>query len=557
MTELPAAPQPQPESLAAQALGHVDPATAALVGPIHMSTTFERRPDNTYVDGRGYARADSPAYDEPEQLLAQLDGGATALLFSSGMAAVTSVFSVLLPGDHVIVPRVVYWGVRKWLAEFAGTWGLDVTYVDTSSVDAVDEALRPGRTRLVWLETPANPTWAITDIATVCSLAHDAGARVVVDSTAAPPVISRPLSLGADIVMHSATKYLNGHSDVLAGALVFAADDAFCQRIRAWRRGSGNVLGPFEAWLLLRGMRTLFVRVRQQCASALRLAEHLEHHDALDGVLYPGLATHPGHDVAESQMPGGFGGMLSLLVRGDDRDAVAVAGRVRLFKRATSLGGTESLIEQRRSVEGPSSPVPGNLLRLSVGLEAADDLIADLEQALAPLAGPRRRAPSATVASRIEQVFTDSIRTTVIARGATIELASGASPDVLLTWSGSVGALLAIRASVERALASAGAATVRFDPAIESNPSGSSSADAERVLAATVNPALAGHGGAVELIGVDVNGALQLRFAGRCVGCTLAEVTLRQGIEPLLGHAVIDVTDHRAGSDPYYAPTKR
>jgi cystathionine gamma-synthase len=374
-----------PESLAAQGLGHIDASTAALIPPIHLSTTFERDEQHVYRSGRGYVRDQSAGYDDPEELLMRLEGGSKALLFSSGMAAITSMFCVLVPGDHVVVPSVLYWGVRKWLGDFATSWGIEVTYVDTTSVTAVADALRPGRTRLVWLETPANPTWEVCDIEAISAVAHAAGAIVAVDSTCASPVVQRPLSLGADVVMHSATKYLNGHSDVLAGALVFRTDDAFCQRVAMWRHGSGNVLGGFEAWLLLRGMRTLFVRVRHQCSAALRIAEHFEHHPSLEGVLYPGLASHAGHEVAARQMPGGFGGMLSLLVRGDDADAVGVAGRVQLFKRATSLGGTESLIEQRRSVEGPGSPVPGNLLRLSIGIEHVDDLIADLEQALEPL----------------------------------------------------------------------------------------------------------------------------------------------------------------------------
>jgi cystathionine gamma-synthase len=375
-----------PESLVAQGLGHIDPTTAALIPPIHLSTTFERDEQHVYRSGRGYIRDQSAAYDDPEELLMRLEGGSKALLFSSGMAAITSVFCVLLPGDHVVVPRVLYWGVRKWIGDFAVSWGIEVTYVDTTSVAAVADAVRPGSTRLVWLETPANPTWDVCDIEAISVVAHAAGAIVAVDSTCASPVVQRPLSLGADIVMHAATKYLNGHSDVLVGALVFREDDAFCQRVGTWRQGSGNVLGGFEAWLLMRGMRTLFVRVRQQCLAASQIAEHFEHHAAIEGVLYPGLASHPGHEIATRQMPGGFGGMLSLLVRGDDADAIGVAGRVQLLKRATSLGGTESLIEQRRSVEGPSSPVPGNLLRLSIGIEHVDDLIADLEQALEPLA---------------------------------------------------------------------------------------------------------------------------------------------------------------------------
>ena len=541
-------PDVRPESLAAQGLGHVDPATAALVPPIHPSTTFERRPDNSYVDGRGYIRADSPAYDEPEQLLAKLEGGAGAMLFASGMAAVSSVFSALVPGDHVVVPKAVYWGVRKWLAEFPNSWGLDVQYVDTSSVSTVRAALRPGQTRLVWLETPANPTWDVTDIAAVSALAHAIGAYVVVDSTVAPPVIQRPLEHGADMVMHSATKYLNGHSDVLAGALVYKCDDPFVQRIRAWRRGSGNVLGPFEAWLLLRGMRTLYVRVRQQCASAQRIAKHFEHHPALERVLYPGLSSSPGHLVAARQMTGGFGGMLSLLIRGDDNDAIEVAARVHLFKRATSLGGTESLIEQRRSVEGPSSPVPGNLLRLSIGLEHVDDLIADLEAALAPLVGRPLAIVSPPVLTPIEVVFNDTVRPTIIARGGLTRLVCATPTDVRIGWSGSVGAVLPITASIERAMRAAGATSVTFEPSIEA---------AADIIETSVNPALAAHGGSVEIVTDEPDGPVSVRFRGRCVGCTLAGVTLRQGIEPLLGRHVLDVTDHSTGTDPYYGPSKR
>jgi cystathionine gamma-synthase len=375
-------PEVSRETLAAQGLGEVDPTTRALVAPLHPSTTFERNADGTFPDGRGYTRADSPAYDAPERLLASLEGGPSALLFSSGMAAATAPFSVLVPGDHVVVPRVMYWGLRKWLAEFGITWGLEVSLVDTRSVDAVAAAVRPGRTRLLWLETPANPTWELADIAALADVAHRAHARLVVDSTVATPVLTRPIELGADLVMHSATKFLNGHSDVLAGALVTARDDPFWERLRAWRREQGAVLGPFEAWLLLRGMRTLHVRVRHQVASARCIAEHFAGHPAVTEVLYPGLASHPGHAIAVAQMAGGFGSMLSLRVAGGERAAMAVAASVRVFGRATSLGGTESLIEHRASVEGPSTPVPADLLRLSIGLEDPADLIADLAQAL-------------------------------------------------------------------------------------------------------------------------------------------------------------------------------
>jgi cystathionine gamma-synthase len=302
------------------------------------------------------------------------------------MAAAIAVFQSLLPGDHVVVARVLYWGVRKWLAEFGLSWGLDVEFVDTADLKTVQAAIRPGSTRLVWVETPANPTWEVTDLGAVCQLAHAAGARVAVDNTVPTPVLTRPMEYGADLVVHSATKYLNGHSDVLAGAVLSARDDPFWQRIRSWRRTAGAVPGPFEAWLLLRGMRTLFLRVRRASETALAIAQHFEKHPALRAVLYPGLPAHPGHAIAARQMNGGFGGMLSIRVAGGADHARAVLAAVKVFKRATSLGGVESLIEHRSSMEGPSSPVPDDLLRLSIGIEATRDLVTDLEAALR---GPR------------------------------------------------------------------------------------------------------------------------------------------------------------------------
>jgi cystathionine gamma-synthase len=258
-----------------------------------------------------------------------------------------------------------------------------------TDLDAVATAIRPGVTRLVWVETPANPTWEIADLRAVCELAHAAGARVAVDNTVATPVLTKPMEFGADLVVHSATKYLNGHSDVLAGAVLSARNDPFWQRIRSWRRTAGAVPGPFEAWLLVRGMRTLFLRVRRASDTALIVARHFEKHPALRAVLYPGLPSHPGHAIAARQMNGGFGGMLSIRVAGGVEQAKAVLAAVQVFKRATSLGGVESLIEHRSSMEGPSSPVPDDLLRLSIGIEAPSDLAADLEAALemASLAG--------------------------------------------------------------------------------------------------------------------------------------------------------------------------
>ena len=374
--------EPKPSTLAAQAMGWVDPTTKAVVPPIHTATTFIRDPDNQYRSGRSYARADNPTYDHAETLLNALEGGAGCLTFASGMAAATTVFQVLLPGDHVIVPEVMYWGLRKWLITYGRERGLLVDLVDTNDLAAIAAALRPGITRLVWIETPANPTWAITDIAAVAGLAHGAGARLAVDSTAATPVLTRPIALGADLVMHSATKYLNGHSDVIAGALVTAHDDALWERITTFRHDGGAILGSFEAWLLLRGMRTLYLRVGHACRSAAALATRLAAHPSVSAVLYPGLPEHPGHAIAARQMEGGLGGMLSIRVAGGEDAAIATAARVRIWKRATSLGGVESLIEHRASVEGPGTPVPADLLRLSVGIEDADDLFDDLDQAL-------------------------------------------------------------------------------------------------------------------------------------------------------------------------------
>ena len=372
-----------PETLAAQALGEVDPVSGGLAPVINPSTSYERQADGSYRQARQYTRADNPTVEHAERLLAALEGaGCACALFASGMAAATAVFQSLLPGDHVLVSRVLYWGVRKWLAEFGLTWGLDVEFTDTSDLDAVESAIRPGRTRLLWVETPANPMWDITDLAAVCLLAHSAGVRVAVDNTVATPVLTRPLELGADLVVHSATKYLNGHGDVLAGAVLTAHRDPFWERIRSWRRNAGAMPGPFDAWLLQRGMRTLFLRVHRASQTALAIATHFDGHPALTAVLYPGLPGHPGHQIAARQMDRGFGGMLSIQVAGGAGHAQAVLREVRVFKRATSLGGVESLIEHRRSSEGPSSPVPGDLLRLSAGIEAPGDLIADLEAAL-------------------------------------------------------------------------------------------------------------------------------------------------------------------------------
>ena len=372
----------QPDSIAAQALGWIDDATRAITPPIHVSSTFLRDPDNAYRSGRVYARADNPAFDQVEAVITRLEGGAKAALFASGMAAATAVFQALSPGDHVLAPKVMYWSLRNWLMTFATRWGLNVEFIDMTDPGAVAASVRPGKTRLVWVETPANPLWTITDIAATAALAHRAGALLAVDSTVASPVLTRPIEHGADIVMHAATKYLNGHSDLIAGVLVTREDGDFWQRTKVNRAQLGGILGSFEAWLLLRGMRTLFLRVRCASQSAQRIAEHFARHRHVEAVLYPGLPDAQGHAAAARQMQGGFGGMLSIRAKGGEAAAIETAAHVALWKRATSLGGTESLIEHRASIEGAGTPAPTDLLRLSVGLENCADLVEDLDQAL-------------------------------------------------------------------------------------------------------------------------------------------------------------------------------
>jgi cystathionine gamma-synthase len=370
-----------PRTIAAQALGWVDDVTKAVVPPVHVATTFVRDPDNQYRSGYAYARPDNATVRQTEAVIAALEGAHEAALFGSGMAAATAVILALPAPSHIVASQLMYWAFRHWLTNDAPRFGHRIDFVDSTNLDAVRAAAKPGTTKLVYIETPGNPLWTISDIAGIAEIAHAAGAVLAVDSTVATPVFTQPLSLGADIVMHSASKYLNGHSDVIAGALVTArADDAW-QRIKAVRTQHGAILGPFEAWMLLRGLRTLDVRVRTEAASAMLLAGRLNGHPHIASVLYPGLPSHPGHAVAARQMSG-FGAMLSIRVKGGERAAIAAAAHVELWKRATSLGGVESLIEHRASVEGLNSPCPPDLLRLSVGLEDPNDLYADLDRAL-------------------------------------------------------------------------------------------------------------------------------------------------------------------------------
>jgi cystathionine gamma-synthase len=380
-------------TLAAQALGAIEPVTRAVVPPVHVATTFLRDPDNQYRAGFAYGRTDNATVRQGERVIAALEEADDALLLGSGMSAATAAVMALPGPSHIVASEIMYWGFRNWLVNEAPRFGHRVDLVDTTDLAAVRKSVRRGKTKLVWIETPGNPLWTITDIAAVAEIAHRAGARLAVDSTVATPVFTRPLALGADLVMHSASKYLNGHSDVIAGALATARSDDWWARIKTLRAQHGLILGPFEAWLLLRGMRTLEPRVKTATESAVLLATWLRRHPGVAAVLYPGLPDHSGHAVAARQMSG-YGAMLSIRLRGGERAAIAAAARVRLWKRATSLGGVESLIEHRASVEGPSSPCPPDLLRLSVGLEDPEDLFADLARALLTLSGAGRARKS-------------------------------------------------------------------------------------------------------------------------------------------------------------------
>ena len=371
----------RPETIAAHALRALDAETGAVVPPLHTSTTYARDTDYALRGASSYLRYGNPTVAHAEAAIAALEGAYAARVFGSGMAAIVTLFETVPQGGHVLAPAVMYHGTRDWLKRLDAKGRIQLTLFDPADPDALAAAVTP-QTDIVWIETPVNPTWDVIDIAAAAEAAHGAGAILAVDSTVATPVLTQPLALGADIVFHAATKYLNGHSDVLGGVLVTAGDTPRWQEIAALRNAMGTMLAPVESWMLIRGLRTLFVRVRQASATALALATHLEAHPKIEAVLYPGLASHPGHGVAARQMSGGFGGMMSVLVKGSDAEALAVVKQLKVFLPATSLGGIESLAEHRRTVEGPSSPVPGNLNRLSIGLEALDDLVEDLDQAL-------------------------------------------------------------------------------------------------------------------------------------------------------------------------------
>ncbi len=360
----------------------VDPATRAVTPPLYMSTNYERDPDGSYPQGFIYGRTDNPNRRLLEECAAALEKGQAAAAFSSGVAAIMTVFQSLQPGDHVIAPRDVYYGAVRLLRDVMARWGLDASFIDMSKPEEVEKAVRDS-TRMVFMESPSNPLLTITDLAAVAEIALERGIHTVCDNTCATPVLQRPLELGVDFVVHSSTKYLGGHGDVIGGVVVAAQSRGLFERIRQLQQDGGAVPSPFDCWLLLRSIRTLPHRVRAQTCNAARVAQFLAGHPGVEEVFYPGLPAHPGHETARRQMDD-FGGLLSFRVKGGRDAAFGVASRTRLFTRATSLGSYESLIEHRASIEGSESETPQDLLRVSVGLENAEDLIADLSQALPP-----------------------------------------------------------------------------------------------------------------------------------------------------------------------------
>jgi len=368
------------DTLAIRAGAEPDAETGAVAPPLHLSTTYEHGPGGELPHGYFYGRYANPTQDRLEAALTAIEGGSQALSFASGLGATAAFLQALPPGGHVLFADDVYFDVGTIAREYLPRWGLEASHVDMTDLAAVRAALRPNTT-LLWLESPSNPMLKVADIAALAGLAHAVGARLLVDGTFATPALQQPLALGADYVLHSLTKYLGGHSDVLGGAVVFRADDEVVQHCRQVRKTLGAIASPFGAWLVLRGIRSLPVRMARHAASALAVAERLAAHPRVEVVHYPGLPSHPQHAVAARQMSA-FGGMLSFQVRGGRDEALAVLSRVRLFTIATSLGGVESLIEHRASVEGPASATPASLIRVSVGLEHADDLIEDLMQAL-------------------------------------------------------------------------------------------------------------------------------------------------------------------------------
>lgn len=371
-----------PATRIAQALRYVEEETGAIIPPLQVTSTYARDANYDIRKPYYYKRDGGPTTEIAESVIADLENAADSLLFSSGMSAASAVIEHLDAGAHVVVPRVMYHGVLMQFQRYADKNRLRLSFYDAGDLDQLAEVVEPGITTLVWAETPNNPDWAVTDIAAAAQIAHDAGARLLTDCTGTPPCAVRALDLGADISFHSATKYLNGHSDITAGVLSTNKTDATWDDIFEIRKLQGTVLQAFDAWLLIRGMRTLFLRYEKSTQNALTLAQHFEDHPAIEAVLYPGLPSHPGHAIAKRQTGGQYGGMLSIITKGNEQTSIDVARYCEIFYPATSLGGVESLIEHRKTVSGEGFPVDPCLLRLSVGIEDVSDLIADLEQAL-------------------------------------------------------------------------------------------------------------------------------------------------------------------------------
>lgn len=375
-------PDKNPATIAAQALHRTDKETGAVIPPLHASTTFLRDSDNQLVGPMDYRRPQGPTELHAADILAALEGGAAARLFGSGLAAAAAVFETVAPGATILAQTQMYYGAKTLLQHLETAGRIRLVLFDPSRPGDLAQRARDARPELIWVETPANPAWTVVDLSEAARIARESGAVLAVDGTCAPPCTTRAFEHGADMIMHSCTKYLNGHSDVLAGAVVTKAEDERWERLTAAHSLTGAVPGALESWLLVRGLRTLFIRFERQSATALMIAQALQDHPKVDRVLYPGLQTHPGHEAAARQMTGGFGGLLSIQIKGGAPAAAKLAASTRVFLQATSIGGVESLIEHRKPIEGPQSPTPDDLVRLSCGIEAEADLIADLHQAL-------------------------------------------------------------------------------------------------------------------------------------------------------------------------------
>jgi len=361
-----------------------DETAGAIAAPVFLTTTFERALDGTYPKGHMYSRNSNPNRIALEKGLAALEGASRGFAFGSGLAAVNAVFQCLQSGDHILMPEVGYYASYKLAEEILGPWGLEVTQVDMTDLAAVEKAVQKN-TKLIWAETPANPMLSITDIQGLAAIAKKHSLKLGVDNTLGTPVLQNPIALGADMVMHATTKYIGGHSDIMGGAVLLKEDDEWAKRIERVQILMGATPNPLDCYLLARGLKTLPLRMREHSANALELAKRLEKHPKVEKVHYPGLESHPQHALAKIQMPQGFSGMIALQVKTGETETREMAGKLQLFQQATSLGGVESLVEHRKSIEGPQSTTPGNLLRFSIGLEHVDDLWADLEQALATI----------------------------------------------------------------------------------------------------------------------------------------------------------------------------